>query len=80
MGFNGKKTPLQLEGCFHIKSRVGVSLYMASEPPSPSGQGPLPRAVVETLILIATGAFHFMFRCFSYSPFSANYYSRMVKP
>ncbi len=33
-------------------------LYMASEPPSPSGQGPLPRAVVETSSLPTTGTVH----------------------
>ena len=32
---------------------------MASEPPSPSGQGPLPLAVVETPILCMTGTVHF---------------------
>ena len=33
---------------------------MASEPPSPSGQGPLPRAVLVTSSLPKTGALHFI--------------------
>ena len=33
--------------------------YIASEPPSPSGQGPLPLAVVETPTLCNTGTVHF---------------------
>ena len=33
--------------------------YIASEPPSPSGHGPLPRPVIETPILCKTGTFHF---------------------
>ena len=39
---------------------------MASEPPSPSGQGPLPRAEERTGIRARTGVCHFML-CLLYS-------------
>ena len=54
-----KEHPSLKEGCQQIPIRVLESHYIASEPPSPSGQGPLPRAVLETSSLPKTGAFHF---------------------
>lgn len=52
-----QKTP---PPCGGGANHIRVKRYVASEPPSPSGQGPLPRAVDRTSILSNTGMLHFI--------------------
>ena len=53
----GKAPPTR--GAFLSKMLSDTKSYMASDPPSPSGQGPLPLAVDETSSLPITGTIHF---------------------
>ena len=54
-----KDTPQKRGVSYHITFEMCDAAYIASEPPSPSGQGPLPRAVEETSSLPTTGTVHF---------------------
>ena len=57
-GAQQESTP-PIGGMLTSTCQTSVGDYMASEPPSPSGHGPLPLAVAETPILLTTGTFHF---------------------